>query len=161
MQQIDILLAEDNEDHVFLIKKAVSEITDDLKYVLHIVRDGEEVLKYMRNEGKYAGKPRPDLILLDLKIPKKDGFEVLRELKSNPKYRAIPIVVLTSSTDEEDVIRSYSLGSNGYAIKPIKFEEFTQKTKNISVHWGEVMILPPKNHRWGKDEWNENTLSRG
>jgi two-component system response regulator len=161
MQQMDILLVEDNEDHVFLVKKAVSEITNGLKYVLRIVKDGEEVLKYLRKEGKYANEPRPDLILLDLKMPKKDGFEVLRELKSNPKYKAIPVVVLTSSSDEEDIMKSYGLGSNGYAVKPIKFEEFTKKTKNISVHWGEVMTLPPKNSRWGKDEWNENTLSRG
>lgn len=160
MQQVDILLAEDNEDHAFLTEKAISEITNGFKYVLHVVKDGEEVLKYVRNEGKYAGKPRPDLILLDLKMPKKDGFEVLQELKGNPRYRAIPVVVLTSSTDEEDVMKSYGLGSNGYATKPAKFEEFIQKIKNIPLYWGKVMTLPPKNHRWGKDEWDENTLSR-
>lgn len=159
MRRVDILLAEDNEDHVFLTKKAISEITNDFKYVLHVVKDGEEALKYVKNKGKYAGEPRPDLILLDLKMPKKDGFEVLRELKNDPKYRAIPVVVLTSSMDEEDVMRSYNMGSNGYATKPIKFEEFIQKIKNIPTYWGKVMTLPPKNHRWGKDEWDQDTLS--
>jgi CheY-like chemotaxis protein len=160
MREVDILLAEDNEDHVFLIKKAFSKIQNNgFKYVLHIVKDGEEVLKYVRKQGEYAGEPRPDLILLDLKMPKKDGFEVLRELKGEQKYRAIPVIVLTSSTDERDIMKSYILGSNVYVTKPLKFEEFVHKVMSIPACWCKIATLPPKNHRWDGGGAQEDTPS--
>lgn len=160
MREIDILLAEDNEDHVFLTKKAISQIENNgFKYTLHIVKDGEEVLKYVRNQGEYAGKPRPDLILLDLKMPKKDGFEVLKELKGERKYRAIPVIVLTSSANEEDVMKSYDLGTNVYVTKPMRFEEFVKKVMSIPQCWCKIATLPPKNHRWDGGGAQEDTPS--
>lgn len=160
MREIDILLAEDNEDHIFLIKKAFSKVRDNgFKYNLDIVNDGEEVLKYVKRKGKYAGKPRPDLILLDLKMPKKDGFDVLRELKGEPKFKIIPVVVLTSSTDERDVVRSYSLGTNLYVTKPLRFDEFIEKVIGIPHCWCKVATLPPKDYGWDGGETKEDTPS--
>jgi len=160
MREIDILLAEDNVDHVFLIKKAFARIRDNgFKYNLDIVSDGEEALKYVKNKGEYAGKPRPDLILLDLKMPKKDGFDVLRELKGEPQYRTIPVVVLTSSTDEKDVVKSYALGSNLYITKPLRFERFLKKVMSIPTCWCKVATLPPKNYGWDGGESQEDTPS--
>lgn len=160
MKEIDILLAEDNEDHVFLIKKAFSRIrSNGFKYTLHVVKDGEEVLKYVRRQGEYAGEPRPDLILLDLRMPRKDGFEVLRELKGEQRFRTIPVIVLTSSTDERDVIKSYSLGGNVYVTKPLRFEEFVHKVMSIPMCWCKIATLPPKNNGGMGGEAQEDTLS--
>lgn len=160
MREIDILLAEDNTDHVFLIKKAFSKVRNsEFKYNLHIVNDGEEVLKYVKNKGEYAGKPRPDIILLDLKMPKKDGFDVLKELKGEPRFKTIPVLVLTSSTDEKDVARSYALGSNLYITKPLRFEEFMETVMSIPKCWCKVATLPPKNYGWDRVEPQEDTSS--
>ncbi len=158
-KEIDILLAEDNEDHVFLTKKAISDVKNGMSYRLHVVSDGEEALNYVRGAGKYRDEPRPDLILLDIKMPKKSGLEVLKELKGDPKYRTIPVIMLTSSSDEGDVLRSYGMGSNSYITKPTNFEEFVEKIKSIPMCWCRITTLPPKNHRW-KNEWsNANIIS--
>lgn len=140
---IDILLAEDDEDHIFLIKKAISSARDGLTYAFHVVKDGEEALSYVRSEDN----PRPDLILLDIKMPKMSGLEVLRELKSDSRYRSIPVVMLTSSANEEDVVQSYGLGSNSYITKPVKYEEFVEKLRMIPEYWGKVNTLPPRHFK--------------
>lgn len=158
MREIDILLAEDNEDHAFLTKKAISQIENNgFKYILHTVRDGEEVIKYIKKVGVYSDEPRPDLVLLDLNMPKKDGFEVLEELKGSPMYKVIPVIVLTSSAAEEDVMRSYGLGTNVYVTKPVNFEEFVEKVMSIPRCWCKVATLPPKNHRWGGGGFQKDT----
>ena len=140
---IDILLAEDDANHVFLIKKAILSARNGFTYAFHVVKDGEEALRYVRSENN----PRPDLILLDIKMPKKSGLEVLKELKSDSRYRSIPVVMLTSSANEEDVVQSYGLGSNSYITKPVKYEEFIEKMRMIPEYWGNVNTLPPKHFK--------------
>jgi CheY-like chemotaxis protein len=141
---LEILLAEDDEDHIFLIQKAISSAKNGIAYRFHVVKDGVECLEYVRQEGRYQGAPRPDLILLDIKMPKKDGLEVLEELKSDPKTKTIPVIMLTSSANETDILKSYGLGSNSYITKPLAYQEFVQKMKMIPEYWGKVNTLPPK-----------------
>ncbi len=116
-------MADDDQDDCLLVSKAfkASRLCNDLRFV----KDGEELMDYLHQRGKYAdrrSRPRPGLILLDLNMPKKDGREALREIKSDPDLRAIPIVVLTTSKEEEDVLRSYDLGANSYVTKPVTFQ---------------------------------------
>ena len=127
---ITILMADDDQDDCLLVSKAfkASRLCNDLRFV----KDGEELMDYLYQRGKYADEalaPRPGLILLDLNMPKKDGREALREIKSDPDLRAIPIVVLTTSKEEEDVLRSYDLGANSYVTKPVTFQGLVDVVK--------------------------------
>ena len=143
MKLIDILLVEDNPDHAMLTRR----VLEDYKVAneVHLVENGADALDYMYRRGQYGnGKkpPRPGLILLDVKLPKVDGFEVLKQLKNDPEYSSIPIVMLTTSARDEEVARGYAEGANSYITKPVKFDEFAQKIKNIGLYWGAIASLP-------------------
>lgn len=142
---IIILLAEDDPDDQMMIKEAFEE--SRLANPLHVVGDGEELMDYLRCKGKYEGlhgKPLPGLILLDLNMPKKDGREALKEIKSNPGLRRIPIVVLTTSKTEEDIYRTYDLGVNSFIAKPVSFESLVDILKTLGKYWFEIVELPSK-----------------
>jgi CheY-like chemotaxis protein len=133
---ITILLVEDNPDDVELTLRAFKKAK--LKNNVIVVRDGQEALDYIYHQGAYQDKdkaPTPGLILLDLKLPRVDGIEVLRKLKSVPQKRRIPVVVLTISEREVDIVKSYDLGANSYIIKPVDFDKFMDTVQNINLYW--------------------------
>jgi CheY-like chemotaxis protein len=138
---IEILLVEDNPGDVRLTKEALKE--GKVYSNLHTVKDGVEAMEYLRQEGKYKSVPRPDIILLDLNLPRKDGREVLEEIKSDEKLKRIPVVVLTTSKAEEDVLRTYNLHANCYVTKPVDLEKFMVVVKTIDSFWLTVVTLPP------------------
>jgi len=137
---IEILLVEDNPGDVRLIQETFKE--GRLLNSLHVVEDGEDALTFLRQEGKYADAPRPELILLDLSLPKKGGLEVLSEIKTNTDLKRIPVVVLTTSKAEEDVIRSYDLNANSYVTKPVDLYQFIKILKSVGDFWLTVAKLP-------------------
>jgi two-component system, chemotaxis family, response regulator Rcp1 len=139
---LEILLVEDNPGDARLVKEALAELK--LHNQLQVVEDGVEALAYLRREGRYAGAARPDLILLDLNLPKKDGREVLAEVKSNPDWRRIPIVVLTSSESPLDVTTTYDLHANCYVNKPVDFEQYTATVQSIAAFWMTIAKLPAR-----------------
>jgi two-component system response regulator len=139
---ICILMADDDEDD----RAATRDGFEQNRMVndFHTVNDGEELLSFLRREGKYADAPRPGLILLDLNMPKKDGREALSEIKRDPRFRSIPIVVLTTSSQEEDILRSYDLGANSYITKPVTFEALVKVLGALGEYWVQVVQLPLK-----------------
>ena len=137
---IDILLVEDNPGDVRLTREGLKE--SRVPNTLHVVEDGVRALAFSRREGEYAGKPRPDIILLDLNLPKKDGREVLEEIKSDTSLRRIPVVVLTTSTSQEDVQKTYDLHANSYVTKPADLEQFIQVVKSLDDFWFSIVKLP-------------------
>jgi CheY-like chemotaxis protein len=137
----EILYIEDNPADVRLTVEALKE--NRVRNNLHIARDGEEAMAFLRREGRFATAPRPDLILLDLKLPKKDGREVLREIKADPDLKTIPVVVITSSKAEEDIVRSYQLHANCYVTKPVDLNQFLSVIRTIEGFWMTVVTLPP------------------
>ena len=140
---ISILMADDDEDDCMLASEALTETR--LQYELYFVKDGEELIDYLYQRGKYANPnnaPTPGLILLDLNMPKKDGREALREIKTNPTFRHIPIVILTTSKAEEDIQLSYSLGANSFIIKPVTFASLVEVMKTIGKYWFDIVELP-------------------
>lgn len=139
---IEVLLVEDSPADVRLTKEALKE--EKLHINLHVVNDGVEAMAFLRREGKYANAIRPDLILLDLNLPKKDGREVLKEVKSDEKLKVIPVVVLTISKAEEDVAKSYNLHANCYITKPIDLNQFSKVVKTIQDFWLTIVKLPPR-----------------
>ncbi len=139
---IRILYAEDNPGDARLTVEAFKE-ADVLNHI-DVVPDGEEAMAYLRQEGKYAGVEAPDLMLLDLNMPKKNGLEVLREIKGDPAMRRVPVVILTVSKAERDIVRAYDLHANCYVSKPVDFERFLQVVKSIEGFWLTVVRLPPK-----------------
>lgn len=142
---ITILLADDDPDDRMLAKEAFVE--SRLRNRLEMVEDGEELMDYLQGRGEYSGtnaKPKPDLILLDLNMPRKDGREALREIKSSPELRRIPIVVLTTSKADEDVIRTYDLGVNSFITKPVTFEALVEVLTTLGRYWFEIVELPPE-----------------
>lgn len=141
-QPVEILLAEDNPGDVRLTEKALEE--GNLRNNLHVVNDGVQALKFLHQEDEYTDKPRPDLVLLDLNMPNKDGKDVLREIKDHPDLRRIPIVILTSSEAEEDVVKSYDLHANAYLTKPVDFQGFIDIVDHLEDFWLEVVKFPPK-----------------
>ena len=142
MQPIDILLAEDNPADVRLTVETLKE--EKIYNNLHVVNDGEEALAFLYQKGKYAKAVRPDLILLDLNLPKIDGREVLKEIKSDDNLKSIPVVVLTVSKAEEDIMKSYSLHANCYITKPVDLKQFAKVTKAIQEFWLTIVKLPSK-----------------
>jgi len=141
-EPIEILLAEDNPGDVRLTEKALDH--GNILNNLHVVNDGAEAITFLRQEGEYADEPRPDLVLLDLNMPRKDGREVLEDMKADSDLRRLPVVVLTSSEAEEDVVRSYELNANAYLTKPVDFDGFVDIVKRIEDFWFSVVKMPPK-----------------
>jgi two-component system, chemotaxis family, response regulator Rcp1 len=138
---IDILLVEDNLGDARLAQEALKD--SKIKNKLHIVTDGEEASDFLSKKGKYSNAPRPDLILLDLNLPKKDGRELLAEIKNDPDLKRIPVVILTISKAEEDIIKTYNLHANCYITKPIDLDQFMKVIKSIEEFWLTIVVLPP------------------
>lgn len=138
---IEILMVEDNPGDVDLTRDALEN--GKMRNNLHVVSDGVAAMAFLRKEGSFADMPRPDLILLDLNLPKKDGREVLAEIKSDDDLKRIPVVILTSSCAEEDIMRSYNLHANCYVNKPIDFNQFLKVVKSIENFWFSIVMLPP------------------
>ena len=139
---IEILLIEDNPGDVRLTKEALRD--SKVINTLSVVSDGVQALEFLRREGRYADAVRPDVILLDLNLPRKDGREVLEEIKADPDLKRIPVVVITSSSSEEDVLRSYNLHANCYISKPVDLEQFIAVVRSIEDFWMGIVKLPPK-----------------
>ena len=139
---ICILMADDDDDDFLLTKKALKE--SKLLNELCRVKDGEELLQYLRHEGDYKGAPhgKPGVILLDLNMPRMDGREALKAIKSDPELRDIPVVVFTTSKAEEDIVRSYQLGVNSFITKPVNFENLIQVMQTLGKYWFEIVELP-------------------
>ena len=141
---ITILIAEDDPDDRLLTQRALemSRVVNDLRFV----EDGEELMEYLLHQGRYtdaAKAPRPGLVLLDLNMPRKDGREALKEIKSHPQLHQIPVVVMTTSKAEEDVLRSYDVGANSYVVKPVTFDRLVDLMKTLGTYWVEFVELPP------------------
>jgi CheY-like chemotaxis protein len=141
LKPIEILMADDNQGDVRLALEALKGAK--VKNNIHVVTDGIEAMAFLRKEGKYADVPRPDIFLLDLNMPKKDGREVLEELKSDPDLKMIPVVILTVSQAEEDILRSYNLYANCYITKPVDLDRFITIVKSIEDFWFTIVKLPP------------------
>jgi CheY-like chemotaxis protein len=139
---LEILLVEDNAGDVDLTREGLKE--GKVLINLNVVRDGEEALAYLKKAGAFADAPRPDLILLDLNLPKKDGRQVLAEIREDPELRSLPVVVLTTSQAEEDILRSYQLNANCYITKPVDLDQFLKVVHSIEEFWFTVVSLPPR-----------------
>lgn len=139
-----ILLAEDNAQDVELTLEALREI--NLANEVAVVEDGVEALEYLRRQGKWAGRApgHPAVVLLDLKMPRKDGMDVLRELKADPALRSVPVVMMTSSKEERDVVESYRLGVNAYVVKPVDFQQFLKSVRQVGLFWALINQTPPE-----------------
>ena len=139
---IDVLLVEDNPGDARLAQEALAE--NKLKLNLHVVRDGEQALAFVNREGEYEDAPTPDLVLLDLNLPRKSGREVLASIKNDPALKRLPVVVLTSSQAEQDILESYNLHANCYIQKPLDFEQFMTVVKNVGNFWFSIVKLPKR-----------------
>jgi CheY-like chemotaxis protein len=139
---IQILLVEDDPGDVELTREALED--SKLLTILHVVEDGEEAMAFLRQEGRYLGVPRPDLILLDLNLPKKDGRRVLEEIKSDEELKMLPVVILTTSSAEEDILKTYNLGANCYITKPVGLAQFTKIVQALDDFWFTVVKLPTR-----------------
>lgn len=142
IQPIEILLVEDNPGDVRLTKEGLKE--GKIKNNLHVVMDGVEALSFLHKKEEYVDAPRPDIILLDLNLPKKDGREVLSEIKDDDRLKSIPVVVLTTSKAEEDIAKSYDLHTNCYITKPVDFNQFIRVVRIIEDFWFTVVKLPTR-----------------
>jgi two-component system, chemotaxis family, response regulator Rcp1 len=148
-EPITILLVEDNPTDARLVTEAMKDIK--INNTLYHVPDGVEAMAFLRKQGAYAGMPRPDVVLLDLNMPRKDGRKTLEEIKEDPELKRIPVVILTVSDAEEDIIKSYNLHANCYVTKPLNLDEFSMVVKGIENFWFEIVKLPP-NGKSGKHE---------
>jgi two-component system response regulator len=140
VKPIEILLVEDNPGDADLTKAAMEN--SKIYVTMHVVGDGVEAMAFLRRTGKYADAPRPDIVLLDLNLPKKDGKEVLAEMKADQDLKRIPVVVLTISKDEEDILKSYNLHANCYITKPIDLSQFVKVVQAIEDFWLSIVKLP-------------------
>jgi chemotaxis family two-component system response regulator Rcp1 len=145
VQPIEILLVEDNPGDVDLTREALEG--GKIKNMLHVVNNGEEAMAFLRHTGKHTQAPRPDLVLLDLNLPRMDGREVLNQMKSDDGLKRIPVVVLTSSKDEEDILKVYNLHANCYITKPIDLLQFLKVVRVIEDFWFTIVKLPPKDDK--------------
>ena len=139
-REVEILLVEDNPGDIRLTKEALKE--SKIAINLHVVMDGVEAMSFLHREGKYTYAPRVDLILLDLNLPKKDGREVLKEIKTDDNLKRIPVVILTVSGAEEDILKTYDLHANCYVTKPVDFEEFMKVVRTLEDFWLTIVKLP-------------------
>jgi len=142
-EPVDLLLVEDNEDDIVLIEEAFAEAK--LMNLIFKVRDGEEALAYLRQEGQYTHRRRPGLVLLDINMPMKNGFEVLQAMKADPLLQSLPVVMLTTSDREDDIVRSYTHGACSYIRKPMSLEQFVQVVKDFELYWTMVSRVPQAN----------------
>ena len=146
LKPIQILMADDDDDDRMMTEKAMKKnhLANEIKFVV----DGEDLMDYLLHRKNYTEEnaPVPDLILLDINMPKKDGIEALKEIKSNKKLKAIPVIVLTTSSAEEDIIKTYKLGVNSFITKPVTFEELVKVVKEIDNYWFELVKLPNTNN---------------
>lgn len=141
-QPINILLAEDNPGDAYLISNALAK--SQVAYKVYNVLNGEAAMAFLRQENEYANVARPDLILLDLNLPLKHGFEVLEEIKSSPELKMIPVIILTSSSSETDILKSYNLFASCYLIKPVDFNDFCNEIMSLENFWLKFVKLPPR-----------------
>ena len=139
---IEILLVEDSPADILLTREAFEH--NKIVNAIHVVEDGIQAMDFLYKRGAYASAPRPDLILLDLNLPRKNGREVLAEIKADPDLRSIPIVILTTSSADEDILRAYNLNANCYVVKPVGFDNFMQAIQSIRHFWFSVVTLPPE-----------------
>jgi len=139
-EPVELLLVEDNEDDIVLITEAFAEAK--LMNVMSTVRDGEEALAYLRQEGQYKHVRRPGLVLLDINMPKKNGFEVLQAMKADPRLRSVPVVILTTSDREDDIVQSFADGACSYIRKPMSLEQFVQAVRDFELYWTMVSRVP-------------------
>jgi len=140
VKPVDILLVEDNRGDSDLAREALED--SKMKNNLFVVEDGEEAMDFLYKRGKYENAPRPDLIILDLNLPKKDGREVLAEIKEDDNLKRIPVVILTTSKAEEDILKTYNLHANCYITKPIDLDQFMTVVKSIESFWMSIVVLP-------------------
>ena len=141
VKTVEILLVEDNPGDIRLTREALKE--SKLRNSLNVVKDGIEALEFLRRQGRYASAPRPDLILLDLNLPRKDGREVLAEIKDDDDLKRIPVVVLTTSKADQDIMRAYDLHANCYITKPVDLNQFLNVVHTIECFWLSIVTLPP------------------
>lgn len=139
-QPLNILVVDDNEDDVILLQESFRDQT--LVRLVHIVHDGEEAMLYLRRAGRYATFPRPTLVLLDINMPKKNGFEVLSEMKDDPELKAIPVVILTTSNRDADILNAYSGGACSFVSKPVDYDKFKLMAAHFVRYWSSVARLP-------------------
>lgn len=139
---VQLLLVEDSPGDVELTREALEEAK--VANTLHVVSDGVEAMEFLRRQGRFAGAVRPDLVLLDLNLPRKDGRQVLAEIKEDPDLRRIPVVVLTTSQAEKDVLAAYELHANAYIVKPVDLQQFLQVVRSVEGFWLAVVKLPPE-----------------
>jgi two-component system response regulator len=144
-RHIEILLVEDSLADVLIAREALEEAK--LINTIHVAEDGVEAMDFLHKRGKFTSVPTPDLILLDLNLPRKNGREVLAEIKADENFKRIPVVVLTTSNAEEDILRSYNLHANCYVVKPVEFESFVKAVQSIQHFWFSVVALPPERNR--------------
>ena len=141
---LEILLVEDNKGDIGLITEFF--IDSKIRTNLHIAEDGEEAISFLCGADRFLGSPLPDIIILDWNLPKKDGSEVLTEIKENNDLKNIPVIILTTSSAEKDIIRAYDLHANAYLVKPIDFDEFMKVVNSIQDFWFKSVTLPPKSN---------------
>lgn len=141
-RSINILLVEDNPADVNMMQETLEE--SDVALTLHVVNDGEKAMAFLNREGEFAAAPRPDLVLLDIGLPKKNGLEVLSEIKGDPALRRIPVIILTTSKAEEDILKSYDLHANSYITKPVHLDGFLQLVRLMKEFWFGTVKLPPR-----------------
>jgi CheY-like chemotaxis protein len=139
-KSVDILLIEDNADHVELIVKALRD--NNVLNEVHVVVSGEQAIDFLYQRGEYANAARPGLILLDIKLPGMDGIEFLRRIKADPKLKLIPVVVLSTSESEKDIVGCYGCGANSYIVKPVNFSQFAKVVKEVKLYWIVINSLP-------------------
>jgi CheY-like chemotaxis protein len=146
-REVNVLLVEDNPDHAELTLKALKD--GNLLNEIFWVKDGEEALDFLYRRGRYAdatAAPRPELVLLDIRLPKVDGHEVLRTIKSDPELRAVPVVMMTTSEREDEIEQSYRAGANSFVSKPVRFAEFVERVRSVKLYWVLTNILPEPAH---------------
>ena len=141
-EPLEILLVEDNKGDIGLITEFF--IDSKIRTNIHIAEDGEEAISFLYGKDKFLGSPLPDIIILDWNLPKKDGSEVLREIKENNNLKSIPVIILTTSSAEKDMVRAYDLHANAYIVKPLDFDEFMTVIGSIQDFWFKAVTLPPK-----------------
>jgi chemotaxis family two-component system response regulator Rcp1 len=139
-QLVEILMIEDSQADVLMTREAFKQAR--LANTLHVVEDGVRAMQYLRQEAEFASSPRPDLILLDLNLPRKNGREVLAEIKADPGLRTIPVIILTTSQAEQDILGAYNLHANCYIVKPVGFENFVTAIQSIESFWFSLVTLP-------------------
>lgn len=139
-QMLNILVVDDNEDDVILLEESLRD--QSAVRFLHVLHDGEAAMQYLRREGEYADAPRPGLVLLDINMPRKNGFEVLSEMKENPDLRTIPVIMLTTSRRDADILNAYSGGACSFVTKPVSFDKLKQMAGHFVAYWSTVARIP-------------------